>query len=66
MKEKMKVGAAIKKAVSENDTKLAINIAEQLRIYRGWTYTKIYDFVHSHTGVSAADWEALLQEEYEK
>jgi len=52
----------IKQAVANNDSALARNIATYLRNKPKWTYDMIYKFAYSFTGVSAADWDALLQE----
>ena len=57
----MAIGRAVTTAIKTQDAKLANSIAEKLR-FRGWTYDMIYKFAYSHTGISEASWDALLQE----
>lgn len=59
----MKVTAnIIRDAVKSEDAGICGKIAETLRFEYGMTYGKIWRLVSNVTGISEADWDALLQE----
>ena len=57
----MTVAEAIKKAVETGNAAMAGVAADALR-NRGWDYEAIYQTAKRFTGVSPADWEALMYE----
>jgi len=50
----------IERAVRANDSKAAQRIVEFLRFRHGMNYREIYDVAHRCSGVSVAQWDALL------
>jgi len=57
----MKIGEAIKKAVAENDAKLAGQIADSARV-RGISYNGLRDMFIKQTEVDADGFEELMYE----
>lgn len=58
---KMNVVTMVKQAVEQNDAQMAGFVADACRFRDGMTYAQTYAFAHEHTGISAADWETLME-----
>lgn len=58
----MKVKAALKRIVQERDLQMISRIVDALRYKNKMTYEETYALFHKHTGISRADFEALMYE----
>ena len=56
----MTIVEAVKKAVEDDDPRLAGAVADTLRFKAGLDYNGTYAFAHEHTGVGEAEWEGLM------
>ena len=57
----MTLAETIRKAVTQDDARLAGRIATSLRI-KGWRYSEIAKFFNDATGINTPDFDALMYE----
>ena len=57
----MKMRDVIIKAITEQDGKLAVQIADDMR-FRGFNYKMVYKTVNGVIPIELPDWDALLYE----
>ena len=61
-RRKVKLSEAMKKAVKENDSDMAGNIADFCRFKLMWDYNKTFEQFNKYTGITKAAFDELLYE----